>query len=314
MSYYIRAFLVLFFFGLLTACGGGGGNTAGTNPIMPPSTTMTMMPPMTMTTAPPVTLGLNSPEIGALHYAGQLRSWLVVVSVTEQAEERTILNQNITLRRLSVARYNYTGNGNLPEFNRVSLHATGDLVPLVTNGVTVTVALGQVAVAFETIPGINGFAQLCPASWLGDYIRANLNSVICPSMSGLSYTPNMPNVLHAAMADTFHRGIAIGESNFAFSGRHNGDDRAAGFTYDMGGYALRTDYIRLPSKQDSAVWLDTYRFGVMPYINDEVRFFAGVDSYRNAILAIDTNGENLHRFGVAVGDGYAVKYEFRVRL
>ncbi|MGI9338068.1 MAG: hypothetical protein ACR2P4_06130, partial [Gammaproteobacteria bacterium] len=83
---------------------------------------------------------------------------------------------------------------------------------------------------------------------------------------------------------------------------------------DMGGYALRTDYVHLPSKQDSGVWLDTYRFGIMPYINDETRFFAGVDSYRNAIFAIDTNGENLHRFGIAAGDGYAVRYELRIRL
>ncbi|MGI9338926.1 MAG: hypothetical protein ACR2P4_10515, partial [Gammaproteobacteria bacterium] len=125
---------------------------------------------------------------------------------------------------------------------------------------------------------------------------------------------NMPNVLHAAMADTFHRGIGIGESRLAFSGRHNGNDRAAGFTYDMGSFAMRTDYIRLPSKQDSAIWLDTYRFGVMPYINDETRFFAGVDSYRNAILALDINAKNQHRFGIAAGEGYAVQYELRVRL
>ncbi|MGI9338058.1 MAG: hypothetical protein ACR2P4_06080, partial [Gammaproteobacteria bacterium] len=83
---------------------------------------------------------------------------------------------------------------------------------------------------------------------------------------------------------------------------------------DMGGYALRTDYVHLPSKQDSGVWLDTYRFGIMPYINDETRFFAGVDSYRNAILALDINAENQHRFGIALGEGYAVQYELRVRL
>ncbi|MGI9337637.1 MAG: hypothetical protein ACR2P4_03905, partial [Gammaproteobacteria bacterium] len=128
------------------------------------------------------------------------------------------------------------------------------------------------------------------------------------------YTPNMPNVLHAAMADTFHRGIGIGESNFAFSGRHNGNDRAAGFTYDMGGYALRTDYVHLPSKQDGGVFLDTFRFGIIRPINDETRFFAGVDSYRNAIFAIDTNGKHLHRFGIAIGDGYAARYEYRIRL
>ncbi|MGI9338168.1 MAG: hypothetical protein ACR2P4_06650, partial [Gammaproteobacteria bacterium] len=121
-------------------------------------------------------------------------------------------------------------------------------------------------------------------------------------------------VLHAAMADTFHRGIGIGESRFAFSGRHNGNDRAAGFTYDMGGYALRTDYVHLPSKQDGAVFLDTYRFGIIRPINDETRFFAGVDSYRNAIIALDINAKNQHRFGIAAGNGYAIKYELRIRL
>ncbi|MGI9338069.1 MAG: hypothetical protein ACR2P4_06135, partial [Gammaproteobacteria bacterium] len=63
-----------------------------------------------------------------------------------------------------------------------------------------------------------------------------------------------------------------------------------------------------------AVYLDTYRFGVMPYINDETRVFAGLDSYGNKIFAVDVNAENLHRFGIALGEGYAVQYELRVRL
>ncbi len=130
----------------------------------------------------------------------------------------------------------------------------------------------------------------------------------------MSYTPDIGYVVNAVMADGFNRGLAFGESGFAFSGRYDGDNRAAGFTYDFDNFALRTDYVRLPSKQDGAVWLDTFRFGILRPINDESRFFAGVDSYNNKILAIDTIGDNSHRFGIALSDGYAVKYEFRVRL
>ncbi|MGI9338664.1 MAG: hypothetical protein ACR2P4_09175 [Gammaproteobacteria bacterium] len=305
----LRPFLVVLFifgFGSLTACGGGGGgNTA---------MTMSPPPPVTMTTAPPVTLGLNSPEIGALHYNyGSSRYWLVVMSVAEAGKNITLDGESITLERLSVTQ-DTTVQAIAPDFNRATLHATGDLVPLVNGGVTTTLANFQSAIAFETIPSISMLTQLCPAAWLATYINTAFSGNLCGAQMGLSYTPNMPNVLHAAMADTFHRGIGIGESRFAFSGRHNGNDRAAGFTYDMGGYALRTDYVHLPSKQDGAVFLDTFRFGIIRPINDETRFFAGVDSYRNAIFAIDTNGENLHRFGIAAGDGYAVRYEYRIRL
>ncbi|MGI9338782.1 MAG: hypothetical protein ACR2P4_09785 [Gammaproteobacteria bacterium] len=310
MKNYIRAFLVLFFFGLLTACGGGGGggNSVATMP------TMTVTMPDNPGTPAPVMLAFDSPEIGAVRHLGlDNTQHFIVLSVAAEGTTMTFNGQNFALTRLSVS-FVEDFTFRLPRINRASLHAHGDIVTLITDGEVASLTAFIPEVAFETRPSITMYSQLCDARWLAEYLNSILFTDPCPPVPGMSYSPNMPNVLHAAMADTFHRGIGIGESRFAFSGRHNGNDRAAGFTYDMGGYALRTDYIRLPSKQDSAVWLDTYRFGVMPYINDEVRFFAGVDSYRNAILAIDTNGENLHRFGVAVGDGYAVKYEFRVRL
>ncbi len=299
----LRPFLVVLFifgFGSLIGCGGGGGgNTA-------------------MTTPQPVPLALESPNVGALHYSGfGARHWLIVVSVAAEGEDLMLYNQGIPLRTLSVSRFRHESvdrSFHLPVFNTVSLHATGDLVPLVEGGVTVTSGVSNISVAFETRPSIIMLAQLCSVNWLADYINGNGILPDCPSASQLSYSPDMRRVVHAAMADTFHRGIGIGESNFAFSGRHNGDDRAAGFTYDMGSFAMRTDYIRLPSKQDSAVFLDTYRFGILQSINDESRFFAGVDSYRNAIFALDVNAENLHRFGIALGEGYAVKYELRIRL
>ncbi len=305
MTNYIRAFLVLFFFGLLTACGGGGGTSASG---------MTMTMPDNPAPSEPVTLAFDAPELGALHYESRAeRHWFVVVSVAAEGKNTVLFGRNIMVQRQSI--FALTNSGiTMPDLNRVVFNANGNLAPLIENGLTVTLPIFGVAVAFQTRPNITVIAELCPVTWLASYINDNLSRNACDIPGGLSYTPNMPNVLHAAMADTFHRGIAIGESNFAFSGRHNGNDRAAGFTYNFDTFALRTDYIRLPSKQDGEVMLDTYRFGIIRPINDEARFFAGVDSYKNAILALDVNGDNLHRFGIAAGDGYAVRYEFRVRL
>ncbi|MGI9338555.1 MAG: hypothetical protein ACR2P4_08615 [Gammaproteobacteria bacterium] len=304
----LRPFLVVLFvfgFGSLTACGGGGGNTA---------MMMSPPPPVTMTTAPPVTLGFNAPELGALflNAADQQsplnRRHFIILSVAAEGETRNIAGLDFALRRQNAISRSALTNS-VSAINRAILHASGDIVHT-----TVGLTAGELAVAFQTRPGITLLTQLCPALWLTSFINTHFGANTCTAQSGLSYSPNMPNVLHAAMADTFHRGIGIGESRLAFSGRHNGNDRAAGFTYDMGSFAMRTDYAHLPSKQDGGVFLDTYRFGIVRPINDESRFFAGFDSYDNAILALDVNAENLHRFGVALGDGYAVQYELRIRL
>ncbi len=313
------AVLFIFGFGSLIGCGGGGGNTAAGNPMTPMTMTMTPPPPMTMTAEP---LAFTAPELGGVHYRNGTQHFIVVLSLSAAMENTMVFGNAVNLQRQTVIRAP-DGNGFTfePQINRVSLSADGVIVPLVENGNTVFAVGFANEAAFETRPTITAFVELCPVSWISTYINARRfgtedggQAIVCPAAAGMSYTPNMPNVLHAAMADTFHRGIGIGESRLAFSGRHNGNDRAAGFTYDMGGYALRTDYVHLPSKQDSGVWLDTYRFGIMPYINDETRFFAGVDSYRNAILALDINAKNQHRFGIALGEGYAVQYELRVRL
>ncbi len=315
----LRPFLVVLFifgFGLLTACGGGGGNTAAI-PTMPGMTMTTMPPPP----PEPVVFALDAQEIGGLEVGGAGRSWFVFLSVAAEGQNTVIFGRTVSLQRQMINRRAgfitpvFTPEvGHLPAFNRTIFHATNDLVPVVNGNATVALNEGDVVAVFQTRPTITMLAELCPVSWIAAYISARVAGVNCPQMSGLSYTPNMPNVLHAVLADGFNRGIGIGESRFAFSGRHNGNDRAAGFTYDMGSFAVRTDYVHLPSKQDGGVFLDTYRFGIVRPINDETRFFAGVDSYRNAILALDVNGDNLHRFGIAAGDGYAVQYELRIRL
>ncbi len=303
MTNTIRAFLVLFFFGLLTACGGGGGTSA-----------MTMTQPDNPGTTEPVTLTVESPELGAVHLRGpNQRHLMLLLSVNDGGEDKDIFGRTISFQRGMLAPLQVFGQA-IPTANTATLHANGDVIQLVENETPVFQPVQTTMVLIQTNLTINNILALCNVPYLRRYVTQSAFFINCPSAAGLSYTPNMPNVLHAAMADTFHRGIGIGESRFAFSGRHNGNDRAAGFTYDMGGYALRTDYVHLPSKQDSGVFLDTYRFGIVRPINDETRFFAGVDSYRNAIFAIDTNGKNLHRFGIAAGDGYAVRYEYRIRL
>ncbi|MGI9337821.1 MAG: hypothetical protein ACR2P4_04845, partial [Gammaproteobacteria bacterium] len=219
MTNYIRAFLVLFFFGLLTACGGGGGGG---------NTAMTMLPPPTVTITPRPTLEVTSPDIGAYHYLPNDKAqWLVLLSVSAEGKVTVLQGNTITIRRQMIASYQRDSRMDAydtPDFNRASLHATGDLVPLVENGATVYLTTGQVVPALETNTAITALFQYCSAPWLRSYIGTFSGD--CAGRSQLSYTPNMPNVLHAAMADTFHRGIGIGESRFAFSGRHNGNDRA----------------------------------------------------------------------------------------
>ncbi len=327
----LRPFLVVLFifgFGSLTACGGGGGNTAAS--VSTPTTvtvgmvtvTLPAPPAMTITTEIPapnpasVPLAFDDSNLGALYYRGFFeRRWLGVISLAAGETDITLFGDAITLARMSITHINYIATNPgflLPE---LTVHSNGYIVPVVDNSGTIVIMPSNTfRGGFQTRPGITTLLQLCDVPWLVSYINDNFGSRNCPGASQLSYSPNMPNVLHAAMADTFHRGIGIGESRFAFSGRHNGNDRAAGFTYDFDNFALRTDYIRLPSKQDGGVWLDTYRFGILQPINDEARFFAGVDSYKNAILALDINAKNQHRFGIAAGNGYAVKYELRVRL
>ncbi|MGI9338618.1 MAG: hypothetical protein ACR2P4_08940 [Gammaproteobacteria bacterium] len=283
-------------------------------------------------------LPLGSPRVDG--------SWLMIIPIAEQGGLSFELNgSNIHIQRQNVTRTEWTGRIDFPALvNRERWNALGrdgwhDIHSFTIGDVGVIlggsylpnnnflparhpVGYGNWQVLFATDTGITRLSQLCNARWLGNYINANHRPngiggsarTICNYPGNTSYSPDMRRVVHAAMADTFRQGIGIGESNFAFSGNYNGDERAAGFSYDIGGFALRTDYARLPSKQDGEVWLDTYRFGALTRVNDEVQFFAGVDSYRNAIFAIDAKGDNMHRLGFAVGNGYAVKYEYQIRL
>ncbi|MGI9338531.1 MAG: hypothetical protein ACR2P4_08495, partial [Gammaproteobacteria bacterium] len=224
MTNTIRAFLVLFFFGLLTACGGGGGNnTAGTNPIMTTPDPMTMTVTMPDNPAPtaPVTLAFDAPELGGFRYnAASGAYWLVILSVAEGGEDVNLFGLDFNLQRQIISVVVGDVNTTLSELNRASLHAHGDIVPLANTTISGFTAI----IAFQNRPTITAITQLCPISWFVDYIPGRHAPNTCSQMSQLSYTPNMPNVLHAAMADTFHRGIGIGESRFAFSGRHNGND------------------------------------------------------------------------------------------
>ncbi|MGI9250292.1 MAG: hypothetical protein ACR2PR_03735 [Pseudohongiellaceae bacterium] len=288
--------------GIAALAGGGGGGGSGD------------------TAASPVTvIAPTSEQIGGFLYTRGTSSQrlFIIVSVTAQVMSITILGHNTRVWR---SQLRVIGGGpsrsTLADIDRESLSGRNGAVHLIMNGTIVRLPPNARAAAFEGRPTITVLAQICYIPWVAEYVRRfpNFYSGDCPSNSGLSYSPDMRRVVHAAMADNFRQGIGIGESGFAFSGSYDGDNRAAGFTYDFGNFKLRTDYVHLPSKQDSEVWLDTYRFGILRPINDEARFFAGVDSHRNAIFAIDTNGDNLHRFGIAIGDGYAARYEYRIRL
>ncbi len=317
----IRAILVVLFifgFGSLTACGGGGGGNSVAAPTPPP--------PVTAPTAEQI--ALVDQAVGE----GVTREELYRILLENNIAQREYFEQR--LRELGQLLQQITAPITVTQPPlTVTVTTTPGIPPqtvnlpmtLITTQVTATTPITRVTGDVVTQVTATTAVRYCVVIFLGHCRQYNTDIGIPPrtvlatlfvTMTNVvtSYSPNMHNVVHAVMADTFHRGIAIGESNFAFSGRYNGNDRAAGFTYDMGGFALRTDYIRLPSKQDGEVMLDTYRFGIVRPINDEARFFAGVDSYRNAILALDVNGDNLHRFGIAAGDGYAVRYEFRVRL
>ncbi|MGI9337220.1 MAG: hypothetical protein ACR2P4_01745, partial [Gammaproteobacteria bacterium] len=244
----IRAILVVLFifgFGSLTACGGGGGGGSAAAPTPP---------------APP-RYEVTAPELGAVHFSDDDNSWLFVVqTINAQGEDYNFGGQNVNVRRQQVTRSDLPSNLHLHQLDIAQWHLNMSLVPVVQpGGMTLFLSPANGQIVFATRPDITRLAQLCPARWIGDYLNqrgfTNGGRPICAYPGNTSYSPDMRRVVHAAMADTFHRGIGIGESNFAFSGRHNGNDRAAGFTYDMGSFALRTDYVHLPSKQDSGVFL-----------------------------------------------------------
>ncbi len=343
---FLPAFCVIFIFGLLTACGGGGGGGSGGG------NTLTTTPIRYEVTAPELAalhvedtriLISSHPEYPFVGSEGRADgSWFIIVPVDEQGLSFDINGSTVEMKRQTVTRVEWTGHAFLPAaVQRPIWHALGrdrwhdvNSFMIGTSGINV-IHGDRVGVGQDLIPRVvlshrnwqillatRTFIyqpeHLCDARWLGNYINDNYRALgermICDYQDNTLFSPDMRRVVHAVITDGFNSGFAIGESGFAFSGRHNGNNRAAGFRYDFGDFALRTDYIRLPSKQDSEVWLDTYRFGILRPINDKARFFAGVDSYRNAIFAIDTNGKHLHRFGIAIGDGYAARYEYRIRL
>ncbi len=292
--------------------------------ILPPTTTPVTVTvtvpitvtPMTMTPPPPLPITLRITPVMTVTMT-RVNDWEIhttMVAGTLNGEIRT--TTRMTLRITTNVRTTTFATMTSPSGPAVSLGILPlmtmtnavTLAPIITTtrmtavgGITTTTAMTMAAISITT--RITAFATMV--------ITLTANAA---AANEISYSPNMQQVVGAVMADGFNRGFAIGESGFAFSGRYDGDNRAAGFTYDFDTFALRTDYIRLPSKQDGEVWLDTYRFGILRPINDEARFFAGVDSYKNAILAIDINGDSQHRFGIAAGDGYAVKYEFRLNI
>ena len=148
--------------------------------------------------------------------------------------------------------------------------------------------------------------------------------VLCPKPAGASpkHTPNKSDIASGALQDIGVRGFSFTGSPARFYARWGNKEKRkqAGFSYNFDTFALRTDYNKLPAAQDSGVMLDTYRVGIMPDIGKRHRLFAGVDNYRNGILAIqytdaaDTNTHtNIYKLGSVAGKGgYAVKFEWRV--
>ena len=140
--------------------------------------------------------------------------------------------------------------------------------------------------------------------------------------SRTEYRPNKSDIAGGALQDIGARGFAFAGSPAKFYARWGNKEKRkqAGFSYNFDTFALRTDYNKLPAAQDAKVMLDTYRVGVMPDIGKRHRLFAGVDNYRNGILAIqysdaaDTNTHtNIYKLGSVAGKGgYAVKFEWRV--
>ena len=148
--------------------------------------------------------------------------------------------------------------------------------------------------------------------------------MLCPQSSGASpkHTPNKSDIASGALQDIGARGFAFADSPAKFYARWGNKEKRkqAGFSYNFDTFALRTDYNKLPAAQDSGVMLDTYRVGIIPDIGKRHRLFAGVDNYRNGILAIqysdaaDTDTHtNIYKLGSVAGKGgYAVKFEWRI--
>ena len=149
-------------------------------------------------------------------------------------------------------------------------------------------------------------------------------SKVCPPAAGASpkHTPNKSDIASGALQDIGARGFGFADTPARFYARWGNKEKRkqAGFSYNFDTFALRTDYNKLPAAQDSGVMLDTYRVGVMPDIGKRHRLFAGVDNYRNGILAIqytdaaDTDTHtNIYKLGSVAGKGgYAVKFEWRI--
>ena len=136
------------------------------------------------------------------------------------------------------------------------------------------------------------------------------------------HRPNKSDIASGALQDIGARGFGFADTSARFYARWGNKEKRkqAGFSYNFDTFALRTDYNKLPAAQDAKVMLDTYRVGIMPDIGKRHRLFAGVDNYRNGILAIqysdaaDTDTHtNIYKLGSVAGKGgYAVKFEWRV--
>ena len=75
----------------------------------------------------------------------------------------------------------------------------------------------------------------------------------------------------------------------------------------------RVDYTPTCLSQLGTV-IDSYRFGYMAIDNEDTgaRLYVGVDNYNNGIL---TGKYNNHTLGaVGSGDGYAIRYEYRLNF
>ena len=101
----------------------------------------------------------------------------------------------------------------------------------------------------------------------------------------------------------FQIGVDSNETPFGFSADLQDDGfRQLGFVYGD----VRVDYMSLPSQLGTVI--DSYRFG---YTFDDA-LYVGVDNYNNGIL---TGKYNNHTLGaVGSGDGYAIRYEYRLNF
>ena len=98
-------------------------------------------------------------------------------------------------------------------------------------------------------------------------------------------------------------------TGFGFTGNYQDDTY---HNFGMNYKAFHIDAIRLPAYHGGH--LTAYRFGYMAIDNKETgaRLFVGVDNYNNGIL---TGKYNNHTLGaVGSGDGYAIRYEYRLNF